>query len=133
MRPTAAHVGDAGELHRRVHRLGARLAEEDPSLVEWRQVDDPLGQGLGGLVREAREGVEPGDPLGLGGDRLDELPTPVPDVAVPQRGHRIDVRPAPIVGHDGASSLDDRHELVPGPSGRGEGMEEGTDGHVTLP
>jgi hypothetical protein len=127
----------AGELPRRLDRLGAAGGEEDPVEVTGGQVGEPVGQ-LDGLGVRVRPDREVGELTGLLGGGLGELLPAVAGLHDEQRGQAVEVAPAVAVPHVAAvAAHDQRHlgllvgrqagevqpEMVPG--GAGELLEVG--------
>ena len=120
------HVGESGELHRRVDRLGAGTGVEDAGLGDRGERGDPLGKCVGRSVRERVEARVRLDRADLSGDRLADLTSSVADLAVPETRHGIDQLVAIGVPQQRSLAAGDRDETLAG--GFGERMEEGT-GH----
>ncbi len=104
-------VGQAGELHGRVDRLGPRVGEEHPGVRHRCPVGDELGQAVSRPIGPVPEGVVGGEVAHLLVDRLDHFGAAVPDVHAPQRGDGVEVLLAALVHHDRATTRDEAHEV----------------------
>ncbi len=102
------------ELERGLHRPGARIGEKHPGVRHRRAFRQRRAEPLGGVVREHLEGVKRLQRTHLRGDRLCDLESTVAHLAIPQRGHGIDVAVAVVVPHRGALTAHDVDELVGG-------------------
>ena len=127
----AAALVHPGELDVGVVRLRARARVEQPAHGIGQQVHELVAQPDLLLVGMARHGVEVGEAAGLVGDRVADLAPPVAGVDAEERGHRVDVGVALVVGDvDAVAAGDDVRAgllvLVDG----GEGVERGLHIHL---
>ena len=86
-------VRHPGDLDRRVDRLRTAAGQEHPRVRHRRQPGEQRGEPVRGLVGEDLVGVEAVQPAELRRDRVGDLGTAVPDVAIPEAAQRVDVTP----------------------------------------
>ncbi|MEA3078410.1 MAG: hypothetical protein QOF60_3318 [Actinomycetota bacterium] len=117
-------VGQAGQLQRRVDRLGTAARQEHAGR-RHRCDRNQLGrQRVGHRIGEAVERMEGREPRRLGRDGRHDLTPPVPDLAVPEAGQCVDVLTPVRVGDRRARTGDDRDERPPGRRWPGVRMEQ---------
>ena len=95
-------------LRRRVDRVGATAREEGDGALDRRDRRDPLRESGRRRIREVLERGVGLELPHLRRDRVGDLPPAVPDVAVPERGGRVEVASAlgvpdvrALAAHDG--------------------------------
>ena len=77
------------DLERAVHRLGARVAEQDVAEIARRHLGEACGELKGGRVADL-EGRSIIEPSGLAADRLDDRFAAMAGVAAPEPGHGVE-------------------------------------------
>ena len=113
VRPAGETPVRAGELAGRVDRVGAAArGEEHLGIVHRRKSRDAAGELFGRPVRERAERVVGGKLPHLARGRVCELGAPVPDVAEPERGRRVEVLAPRVVPHARALAADDRERVL---------------------
>ena len=122
---------EAGELECGVHRVRPGAAEEHPPVGQRRAFGDHLGRPGRGRVGERVEGVVGGELAHLRGHRVGHLRAGMADLAVPEAGQAVDVRPPLVVVEGGALGPHDVDHVGLGLGRRGEGMEQSVVTHGT--
>ncbi len=111
LRLSGLHVGEPREFHRRIDCLGAARAEEHAVALHRRERVQLVGELVGDVGGERVEVVVRLERRHLCGDRVGHLFAAVPDVAVPEARHAVDVFLARVVVKPGALAAHHRDEL----------------------
>ena len=101
----------AGQLPRRLYRLGSSGGEEDPVAVAGGQLGQPVGQLHGHRVGVAPD-REVGEGAGLAGGGLGQLGAAVADLAGEQPGQAVEVALAVLVVDPDALTADDDRDVA---------------------